>query len=137
MRGVEARIVRQRSSLALQYAIEGRIEELRVPVPRPPRIGRELWKHTCCEVFVGRSGSPAYLEFNFSPSGEWAGHAFERYRTSYLERLRNSGTSPGSVMGLKMPEILHAGDKRWASAKPAAPSCITRPFLKRTKSSAE
>jgi zinc protease len=42
--------------------------------------------------------------------------AFERYRTSYLERLRNSGTSPGSVMGLKMPEILHAGDKRWASA---------------------
>jgi zinc protease len=42
--------------------------------------------------------------------------AFERLRTSYLERLRNSGTSPGAIMSLKMPEILHAGDKRWASA---------------------
>ena len=43
--------------------------------------------------------------------------AFERFRTAYLERLRNAGTSPGSVMSLKMPEILHAGDKRWASAE--------------------
>lgn len=42
--------------------------------------------------------------------------AFERFRTAYLERLRNAGTSPAAVMGLKMPEILHAGDKRWASA---------------------
>jgi zinc protease len=42
--------------------------------------------------------------------------SFERARTAYLERLRNSGTSPGAVMGLKMPEILHDGDKRWASA---------------------
>ncbi len=42
--------------------------------------------------------------------------SFERARTSYLERLRNAGTSPGSVMSLKMPEILHAGDKRWASS---------------------
>jgi len=78
--GVGVRIVRTRASLALEYAIEGRIEELRIPAPRSPRIGRELWKHTCCEVLVGRSGSPAYLEFNFSPSGEWAGYAFERYR---------------------------------------------------------
>lgn len=42
--------------------------------------------------------------------------SFERARTAYLERLRNAGTSPGSVMGLKMPEILHDGDKRWASS---------------------
>jgi zinc protease len=42
--------------------------------------------------------------------------SFERARTAYLERLRNSGTSPGAVMGLRMPEILHDGDKRWASA---------------------
>lgn len=42
--------------------------------------------------------------------------AFERYRTAYLERLRNAGTNPSAVLGLRMPEILHAGDKRWASA---------------------
>ena len=80
MRGVEARIVRTRSSLALEYAIEGRIEELRVPAPKPPRFAERLWQHTCCEVFVARTGSSGYLEFNFSPSGEWAGYAFERYR---------------------------------------------------------
>ncbi len=45
--------------------------------------------------------------------------SFERSRTAYLERLRNAGTSPGSVMGLKLPEILHDGDKRWASAERA------------------
>jgi len=26
------------------------------------------------------AGAGTYLEFNFSPSGEWAAHAFERYR---------------------------------------------------------
>ena len=81
MRGVEARIVRTRSSLALEYAIEGRIEELRIPAPGTPRFAERLWQHTCCEVFVARGGSPAYLEFNFSPSGDWAGYAFERYRS--------------------------------------------------------
>ncbi|HJR56027.1 MAG TPA: insulinase family protein [Rhizomicrobium sp.] len=45
--------------------------------------------------------------------------AFERYRTAYLERLRNSGISPNATMSLKLPEILHAGDKRWASAMQA------------------
>ena len=80
MRGVEARIARHGSKLALAYAIEGRIEEIRVPPPGTPRFAEKLWQHTCCELFVGRSGTPAYLEFNFSPSGEWAGYAFERYR---------------------------------------------------------
>jgi hypothetical protein len=28
--------------------------------------------------------SPAYHEFNFSPSGEWAAYAFERYREGEL-----------------------------------------------------
>ena len=45
--------------------------------------------------------------------------SFERARTAYLERLRNAGTNPGSVMGLKMPELLHDGDKRWASSAAA------------------
>jgi zinc protease len=51
--------------------------------------------------------------------------SFERARTAYLERLRNAGTSPGSVMSLKMPEILHDGDKRWASSDIAAVQAAT------------
>ncbi len=41
--------------------------------------------------------------------------AFERSRTAYAERLRNAGTNPQAVMGLKLAEVLHDGDKRWAS----------------------
>jgi hypothetical protein len=47
----------------------------------PPSGGVDrLWEHTCCEIFIARKGLPAYHELNFSPSGEWAAYAFERYR---------------------------------------------------------
>lgn len=39
----------------------------------------ELWKATCFELFLS-DGSPAYLEFNFSPSGRWASYGFGSYR---------------------------------------------------------
>ncbi|MFZ4534775.1 DOMON-like domain-containing protein [Propionivibrio sp.] len=39
-----------------------------------------LWEHTCFEAFVGVAGDPAYREFNFSPSGQWATYAFSGYR---------------------------------------------------------
>lgn len=39
-----------------------------------------LWRHTCLEVFLMRSGGSAYREFNFSPSGQWASYAFSAPR---------------------------------------------------------
>lgn len=39
----------------------------------------ELWKTTCFELFLGDQ-SPAYFEFNFSPSGQWAAYGFGSYR---------------------------------------------------------
>jgi hypothetical protein len=66
--------------LVVSYSIEGNLEGLRIPAPRPPCIVRGLWQHTCCEIFVAPADAPAYHEFNLSPSGEWAAHAFERYR---------------------------------------------------------
>lgn len=42
--------------------------------------------------------------------------SFERSRTAYAERLRQAGTDPRAIMGLKLAEVLHDGDKRWASA---------------------
>ena len=89
--GIRARVVRNPEGiLELGYVIEGEIDRLRVPLGRGPsgrvscgrdaRFADRLWEHTCCEVFIARAGRPAYHEFNFSPSGEWAVHAFERYR---------------------------------------------------------
>ena len=66
--------------LALRYRIEGDLDRLRIPPPRVPAPGERLWQHLCCEVFVARAAASAYREFNFSPSGEWAAYAFERYR---------------------------------------------------------
>lgn len=77
---VEARMTRRLKELAVTYVIEGHIERLRIPQPRTPRFADGLWRHTCCEIFVAYAESPAYHEFNFSPSGEWAAYAFSSYR---------------------------------------------------------
>ena len=72
--------MREPERLRVAYTLEGEIDRLRVPPPRPPRVAERLWQHTCCEIFIAREGAPGYREFNLSPSGEWAAYAFERYR---------------------------------------------------------
>jgi hypothetical protein len=77
---IEARVSRvQNGSLTVSYVIAGDLDRVRVPPPRTPRIADRLWQHTCCEIFIS-TNLPAYHEFNFSPSGEWASYVFERYR---------------------------------------------------------
>lgn len=70
--------------LALNYGLHGDLARLRIAAPRPPRVGYQLWRHTCCEAFIGREDRSDYHEFNLSPSGEWAAHAFARYREGGL-----------------------------------------------------
>jgi hypothetical protein len=63
----------------------------------PPRASRvdDLWRASCCELFLAQSDAPQYLEFNFSPSGDWAAYAFESTRSG-----RRAHVWPGAV-----PEI--------------------------------
>lgn len=63
---------------------------LRLPQARPTEAADELWRHTCCEIFLGIAGEPAYREFNCSPSGQWATYAFSDYR------LRDASQSDGT-----------------------------------------
>ena len=84
---VRARVGRDSGVLAVRYTIEGELARLRVPPARKPAalsplFTARLWEHTCCEIFFARAGAPNYYELNFSPSGEWAAQAFERYRES-------------------------------------------------------
>jgi hypothetical protein len=77
---VTARVSRgPAGTLAAHYVISGDLAGLNVPEPRTARRGRELWRHTCCELFISRGG-PEYHEFNFAPSGDWAAYAFDDYR---------------------------------------------------------
>jgi len=41
--------------------IEGDPARLRVPPPRPPRIGAWIWQHTCCECFIAVKVSPVTI----------------------------------------------------------------------------
>ena len=87
VRRVQAQVGRAGDLLSFHYRIEGRIEKLRLPA----RGMQPLWQHTCCEAFVARPGSPAYQEFNFSPSGDWAAYAFTAYRQGAPSELPDPG----------------------------------------------
>jgi hypothetical protein len=78
---ISAQVVRTpRGRLAISYAITGDLGRIRIPALRRPHTAERLWQHTCCEIFIGRKGSTAYHEFNFSPSRAWAAYAFRCYR---------------------------------------------------------
>ncbi|WP_305096065.1 DOMON-like domain-containing protein [Croceibacterium aestuarii] len=64
--------------LMLRYRVDG-CTDLVIPPYRGIGRADELWKTTCCELFV-YDGGGHYREFNFSPSGQWAGYAFSGYR---------------------------------------------------------
>ena len=75
-------LVRRSPSAELQmtFRLDGDIPRILVPSPGAPRIATQLWQHTCFEAFIAVQGQPAYHEFNFAPSGEWAVYAFCGYR---------------------------------------------------------
>lgn len=78
--GVEARVAWQGRAIVLTYALEGDVTCLRIPPPRTPSRADRLWEHTCFEAFIRVKSDPAYHEFNFAPSGEWAAYTFRSYR---------------------------------------------------------
>lgn len=87
VRRIEARVRRRSDAIEVSYLIEGDLERVLVPAPRPARAAERLWEHTCCEMFVARKGASGYQEFNFSPSGEWAGYAFASYRQAAASKF--------------------------------------------------
>jgi hypothetical protein len=135
------------AALELTYRLRGDLSRVCVPAPAGRRIVERLWEHTCCELFLRARGGEAYHEFNFSPSGEWAAYAFERYREGGLltdveldPRVRMSSISSllelratvtlarlshaytGAPLALGVSAIVEADDGKrtyWALAHPA------------------
>jgi hypothetical protein len=78
---VEATLMRAEGALVAQYIVSGNVAAaLRVPELRTAARRDELWRHTCAELFVAVPDQRAYVEFNFSPSSEWAAYGFNAYR---------------------------------------------------------
>ncbi|MXO72208.1 hypothetical protein [Alteraurantiacibacter buctensis] len=78
---VEARFGVVGPWLQLRWRVEGAGK-----VMLPPFTGRRradnLWRTTCCELFMHTKGAAGYTEFNFSPSESWAAYAFRGWRES-------------------------------------------------------
>jgi hypothetical protein len=66
--------------LALRYALIGEIGAFAVPPLATPARADGLWRRTCFEAFLAAGPGEGYLEFNFSPSSQWAAYAFGAYR---------------------------------------------------------
>ena len=81
---VEAR--REGARLALVYRLTGALGDLAIPAAAGPAWADGLWEHTCFEAFASTGGED-YLEFNLSPSRQWAAYRFDGYRTG-MARLQ-------------------------------------------------
>jgi hypothetical protein len=83
-------VARPEELLLLAYRLTGDVEALRLPEPRAPIRTDGLWRHTCFEAFIGRTGSSEYWEYNFSPSGAWATYHFEGYREGMAPLMKGA-----------------------------------------------
>jgi hypothetical protein len=72
--------LRPDGTLALSFRLDGDAGRLTIPPTLCGERADGLWRHTCFEAFVAFADQTNYLEFNFSPSGQWAAYAFSAYR---------------------------------------------------------
>jgi hypothetical protein len=63
----------------LTYVVDG-AERLVVPERGEAERADGLWKTTCFELFLMFDDNERYVEFNFSPSTQWAAYVFDGYR---------------------------------------------------------
>jgi hypothetical protein len=73
--------------LFARYVVECDTSILLLPEPREPVRSNHLWQTTCFELFVKRPDGERYLEYNFSPSSEWALYRFSDYRKGMAEEI--------------------------------------------------
>ena len=75
----------EQNTLKLQYLLTGDLKTIHIPhIETNLHRKDELWKETCFELFI-KSKNDNYLEFNFSPRGEWNCYHFNSYRNGMSE----------------------------------------------------
>lgn len=100
---ITGELTRTHDALSIRYVLAGNIDRLRLPPVETPRFADELWRHTCCELFVACKGEATYHECNFSPSRAWAAYAFARTRE------RAAHTQQQSLAALDPDITVHQG----------------------------
>ena len=110
----------------LHYRITGDTAGLLIPPPDTPGPADGLWQHTCFEAFVARTGEPAYQEFNFSPSGQWAAYRFSAER---VRDLSAEAAAPAWAPELEFLEQPQSLDLQAWLPREALPATATGAFL--------
>lgn len=113
VRNVQVKVeLNPQGDLYLNYEVTGDLEQVCVPAPQSPAAVDGLWKHTCFEAFIAVKSEASYLEFNFSPSGQWAAYAFSDYRIRKDWRISQTPvigcTQSDGLLGLEL--VIAAAD---------------------------
>ena len=103
--------------LRFRYQLDAELSALRIPAMSVSRRADELWKHTCFEAFMATD--EGYLEFNFSPSTEWAAYSFTSYR---------KGMAPVALASPPRIEVTRSASRLVVDAR-----VEVRSFLQNTK----
>ena len=74
------------SVLEYRYTLVGDLNRVDFPVMREGHRADRLWTSTCFECFFLRPDGQ-YVEFNFSPSSEWAVYEFKGYREGMQQSM--------------------------------------------------
>ena len=80
IRAVTAAISPTDTGCEAEFRLDGDVSRIVVPEPAPSARRDNLWKTTCFEIFWQPIGQPGYVEFNLSPSGQWASYDFDSFR---------------------------------------------------------
>jgi hypothetical protein len=92
----------------LDFMVEAPMGALKLSAPAAPARVDGLWQSTCFELFLRDPQSGQYLEFNFSPSGEWAAYQFDGYRTGMHPLDVSTPRILSSARGAAMPSLPEA-----------------------------
>ncbi len=96
---LETEINKDGNQLHLIYTISGDIGDIAIPKYVQERERKwELWEHTCFEMFISKDDREDYLEFNFSPSGNWNAFHLDNIRQGIKEY-------PGATVSIDAPMV--------------------------------
>ena len=77
---IEVKVLINKQNWVLEFQLTGELEKLILPsLKHKKKRQDELWKSTCFEAFMALENN-SYLEFNFSPTGNWNCYHFSNYR---------------------------------------------------------
>lgn len=111
--------------LVVCWRIVGDMHRLWIPDADASLDPERLWAHTCCEMFVAPAADEAYVEWNFSPSGQVARFEFAGYR-------RRRPSSSSAAAHARSSVAIEPRELRLEARAPLPPSADDSPRISLT-----